>query len=274
MEGHRNVEPAVYNSRRLNEHPVPMPARQFDSNVAVDESFNSDAAESSGDVYDDETSAVNLNSNASHSDLSSQSVVRDNINNTNDSEGNEHRMLNSMENVSIELGQRNDSYVDDEDLITEFDSEVANANHDESDPLAVSTELVDDDRPETGQSIDHMIDGLGSTQNEQSQTEATDGSVGETDGRTAVFNATTVKVEPLPVYDNHVANNNDIDDVLDEPVEDELDGVTIVIGRAGIPKPLSMTAEKTIKRENDKMSGNITYSVSVRMNGIDKNVSD
>lgn len=61
MEDHRNIEPAVYNSRRLTEHPVPMPTRQFNSNEVFDETFNSENsgdAETSGDV-NDETSMVN-----------------------------------------------------------------------------------------------------------------------------------------------------------------------------------------------------------------------
>lgn len=74
----------------------------------------------------------------------------------------------------------------------------------------------------------------------------------------------TVKVEPLPIYDNHLANDSDIENVLDEPIEEIGDDIVIVIGRSGIPQPLRMTNEQTIKRENDKMSGNLTFSVSVR----------
>lgn len=79
-----------------------------------------------------------------------------------------------------------------------------------------------------------------------------------------------VKVEPLPIYDNHFANDSDIENVLDEPIEEICDDIVIVIGRSGIPKPLRMTNEQTIKRENDKMSGNLTFSVSVRFFLVDK----
>lgn len=264
MEDHRNVEPAVYNDRRLIEHPIPMSTRQFNPNDAFDEIFNSETdAETSGDV-NHETSVVN-------DEISSHSEARDRT--TSDGEGIQHDTDNSIENVSIENGHGNN----DEEATTEID---ATANHDESDPLASSVgndleiDLLD------------MIDGSGTAQNEQNQTEATISDAGESDTRAdvssaaavpnavAVSNVVAVKLESLPVYDNHVANNNDIDDVLNEPVEDVHDDVVIVIGRSGIPKPLGMTAEQTIKRENDKMSGNITYSVSVRIHFIIKNITN
>lgn len=210
MEDHRNVEPAVYNSRRLIEQPVPMPTRQFNSNDAFDETFNSETsgdAETSGDV-NDETTMVN-HEDSSHSDLLAESQARDHINTTSDGEGIQHDTDNSIENESIENGHCNNPNVDDEE---EIDPNLAIAKHDESDPLAVSVgnDLEID--------LSDMIDGSGTAQNEQNQTEAISSDVGESDTRAVVSNVVAVKLEPLPVYDNHVANNNDIDDVLNEPV--------------------------------------------------------
>lgn len=226
-----------------------MPSLQIDSIATFDESINSEEAETNGYVPG-EASMVN-HENSSHSDLLAQSTVRDHFTTTSDSEGIEHDTVNSIENISMENGRCNDSNVSDEE--PEIDPNLENANHDEIDPLSVSTDMVNGDNE------------LGTAQTEQNQTEASSSNVREADPRTDVLDVATVKIEPLPVYDNHVANDNDIDDLLNEPVEDVLDGVIIVIGRSGIPKPLGMTTEKTIKRENDKMSGNTTYSVSVRM---------
>lgn len=274
-DDHRNIEPAVYNTRRLNESPIPLPAHQFDSNVAIEDSFNSEVAETSGN-NSGEMSMVNF------SDLSAQSTINDHVNTTSDGDGIGNGTLNSIENVSIENDHGNDSNelfnasVHDEEVITEDDSNLANTNQYECDPLAVSTEFTD--RPENETISDEnevlgdaaelsnaqVINGLATAQTEASQIGITDNS-GDSDARAVV------KVEPLPVYDNHVANDNDIDDVLDEPIVDvHDDDIVIVIGRSGFPKPLGMTAEQNIKRENDKMSGNMTYSVSVRMHLIHK----
>lgn len=141
VEAHRNVEPPVYNSSRLNESPIPLTAREIDSNDAFEETFNSE------DTGSDEMNMV------IHSDLLEQSTLSDHINTTNDSvtsdeigNGNE----NSIENVSTENDREfavsSNNSVDDESTNTEIESNLendcnANRNESECDPLAIPTEL-------------------------------------------------------------------------------------------------------------------------------------
>lgn len=287
MEAHRDVEPPVYNSRRVNESPIPLTVHQIDSNRSFEETINSEDAENG------ELSMVS-HENLSHSDLLVQSTVSDHIDTTNDNMTSDEigngaaSNENSIENVNIEndreAAELSNVSVDDEAEITEIELNLendCNVNHKECDPLAVSSELADDecvndeiepnsDRNVVPENVSGALDAHDATaQTEENlviNSNAKDKeidplAIGDLDDLNV---CAAVKVEPLPIYDNHLANDDDIENLLDEPIEEICDDIVIVIGRSGIPKPLRMTNEQTIKRENDKMSGNLTFSVSVR----------
>lgn len=71
-----------------------------------------------------------------------------------------------------------------------------------------------------------------------------------------------VKREYAPLFNVHAANNAEIDDLLNESSEDE-DALIMIVGPDGIPPPLEATEKKMIKRQNDKMSGNIPFNETV-----------
>lgn len=267
-----------------------MPVCEFESNDEFDDTFDSQNAESNASV-DVETS-VGVEENFSPSDLSASL--------TNNSDENENSLasnMNSIESVDVAFDQNDDSTerpnasVDIEEATTTFTSadlvNDSNINHTESDPLAVSGELIvgdlsiNDNTTAPNGNVDfenqvdstdtshasHVIDDTVAnmvnsniTQSESNRENQTD-----IDGLGGLNSCGAIQIEPLPVYDNHICNDNEIDDVLGEPLEEVCDDVIIVIGRAGLPKPLRMTTEQTIKRENDRMSGNLTFSVSVRV---------
>lgn len=69
-----------------------------------------------------------------------------------------------------------------------------------------------------------------------------------------------MKVESVPLYEADTRNNEEIDALLDE--QDEIcceDDVTMIISKNGLPKPLAATTNDIIKRENDPISGCISF---------------
>lgn len=227
--------------------------------------------------------------NLNDSDLASSLGVHDDLTTTNNSGeiGNDAMSnVNSLiENVDVDFNQNNDStVVPNIGVSDEIGADMANssnASETENDPLALSTELVEDlsindstinttevvtpenhhERDAAEQPNVRVIDDTAAEENDAQNAEC--------DSMAGVV----VKGEPVPIYDNHVCNDNEIDDVLDEPLEEVCDDIIMIIGRSGIPKPLRMTTEQTIKRENDPMSGNLTFSVSVSIHFMNKKSS-
>lgn len=76
--------------------------------------------------------------------------------------------------------------------------------------------------------------------------------------------AVTTKSEYVPLFDIHTGNNAEIDELLEEPEVIEWDEeVTMMVGKSGVPQPMSVTADELIKRENDQLSGNIPFNLTV-----------
>lgn len=295
MGDHRNIEPAIYNQRRLNESPIPLSASQLDLNGLFDDSFNSENTEPSP-IADVENSVV-TEANSSVLDFPAQLPVHDHTNTTSDSIESENGMapnVNPIENVTIDVVQNDDStgranVSVDEDAITETDTSStnnSNNDHEEADPLATSVEISGIDltvHNDAAIIIENVAHGNASDSAElpnvrdvvengicENETNLVNRAIGVSNEESEpLIVRDIIKTEPMPIYENHFGNDNEIDDVLDDPIEeiydDESDDVIIVIGRSGIPKPLGMTRQQTIKRENDPMSGNLTFSVSVRI---------
>lgn len=85
---------------------------------------------------------------------------------------------------------------------------------------------------------------------------------------TSLLAAIEIKVEArcVPLFNNRVANTTEIEELLDEAEEIYCnEDIIMTIGQGGVPKPFFATAEDIIKRENDKMSGNIPFNWSVSL---------
>lgn len=73
-----------------------------------------------------------------------------------------------------------------------------------------------------------------------------------------------IKPDPDHFSRVHAVNSSDIDELLDEAEEIICDDDLIMfVGKTGIPKPWSMVSDNLIKRENDSMSGNISFDEKV-----------
>lgn len=82
----------------------------------------------------------------------------------------------------------------------------------------------------------------------------------------AMAPAHETKSEYVPYFDIHAANSVEIEDLLDETEEIFCnEDVIMTIGKCGVPKPYLSTSEDIIKREGDKMSGDIAFNESVRI---------
>lgn len=77
-----------------------------------------------------------------------------------------------------------------------------------------------------------------------------------------------VKHEYVPLFNIHSANNEAIDEVLDDELEPEEvnygDDVVMIIGQTGVPLPLETTKDDLIKREMDPISGKIPFDNRVK----------
>lgn len=72
-----------------------------------------------------------------------------------------------------------------------------------------------------------------------------------------------IKTEIVPLYE-HARNSAEIEELLDEPeVIDLSDGEEMIVSEIGLPKPFGMTDENMIKRENDKITGNVPFNIKV-----------
>lgn len=73
-----------------------------------------------------------------------------------------------------------------------------------------------------------------------------------------------VKLEYVPLFDIHSANNGEIELLLDEQEEIVCnEDVVMMVGQSGIPPPWEATNDGFIKRQSDPMSGNIPFNTSV-----------
>lgn len=68
----------------------------------------------------------------------------------------------------------------------------------------------------------------------------------------------------VPLFNIHEGNRAEIEELLDEVEEIQCDDDVIMITRgSAMPKPWSTTVDELIKRENDKMTGNIAFNQTV-----------
>ncbi|XP_031630860.1 uncharacterized protein LOC116345565 [Contarinia nasturtii] len=71
----------------------------------------------------------------------------------------------------------------------------------------------------------------------------------------------SIKGMGVPYIARHTQNNDAINELLENTVENRIDDdVSIMIGAAGVPKPMFMTSDELVKRENDILSGNKPYN--------------
>lgn len=69
----------------------------------------------------------------------------------------------------------------------------------------------------------------------------------------------------VPLFDP--VNRAEVDELLDAiEIVTKYEGVTMIITSGGLPKPMQSTADNVIKRENDSISGNISFNVDVSIN--------
>lgn len=87
---------------------------------------------------------------------------------------------------------------------------------------------------------------------------------GETTEDPLAFETIDVKPNLVPLYEHHVANQNNILAQLHEPDIIEDDDVIIIVGSKGFAMPLNATPDGLIKREQlDIISGDMPFNMTV-----------
>lgn len=191
----RNVEPAIYNQRRVAELPLPQLNNLAVSNDSFAENTESHDGIQADDVVNNDDLAHSANQNTS-----------DSVANDTQNENSLNLDLNSSEmNVAHEYNEPSIDF-NDEEHQENLDSQIQ-----ENDPLVIV-------KAESN-------------------------------------------VEFAPLFNIHVANAAEIEEALYESDED--DDVVLVIGSGEMPKPLAATTDDLLKRQDDKMTGDVAFNETV-----------
>lgn len=249
MNAHRNIGRPIYNDRRLKEHPVPSLGHHSQARDS-DEERNLDLTDSSiSDVSTQNESA----------ELSIEPSVNESI------RSNENSLQNPVENVGPEV---NDSMGANgnhsTDRMSRDASEVAidmnlnlsnNGDEDTDDPLAL------DVNDSMGAGGDNSADRIASDDGDVSEEALAINSNSSNNGE--VDPLVIIKTE-VPMHEFHAANNDEIDEILEE-VEEIVcdDGIVMSVGKSGVPMPWAATDDKLIKRQKDSISGDIPFNCIV-----------
>lgn len=240
----RNVEPPIYNQSRLAELPVPSVENQISpSNSSIDDHENND----NRSVYDAENNSV-IDDASTDDELCQNNAclkATSNIQCEHVTNCNHIAVLNEINNAVDATEETSQNSVDPlTNSVTENNTSnlTEHAHSDESYEIDIS------------QHGEH-------SNNDGSSSLATDPLFIET-----VTPKTEQNIPLVPLYDIHVTNNDEIDELLDEPEEIFCDEEVIMkIGPSGMPKPWAATVDELIKRENDKMTGNIAFNQTVNL---------
>lgn len=292
VETHRNVKPPTYNSKRVKELPQPMLG--IHSNTRANDSSNdssSDDVNSSNESdIDNEAenvdvlnasenpanSVANANGNDSlEADTHSSSIAS--TSETNRSTLNDSRAENSpiqSDTIAATDGE------DDTDLSNDFQNGNAqiekvfnsdpigntsadSTNGDEVDPLALHSVPG-----ACASSITSKFDQTGISNQSDDESllvqstfeSASDGAVDPLMN----FADTRIKIETVPLYELHTDNSDEMDALFDEPDEihfDDSDDDLIMIMPTNVAlKPLGVTEDELVKRENDVLTKNVPFN--------------
>lgn len=269
----RNLEPPVYNHRRLNELPIPDLGQQMNESTATKHSTlvsnNSDESfvDENNDTVD-QLSDSNVEPNNDANDEQSINEVNDSglMNNTdplaisateNDHTPNEIQN-DSSESVDHPANHGNNIDNNDPDSLNTTDHENEQSFNDDIriiavESLAISTNNEDNEQPP------NASQNLSAVSSIDLGNDAQNCNLDSSSGARV-----DVKNEFVPLFDLHTANNDAIDELLDEPEEFVYgDDLTMLVGPSGLPMPWASTEQRMIKRENDPMSGDIPFNEEV-----------
>lgn len=255
MQRLRNVEPAVYNPRRLKELPIPDTGNQ--STVTNDSIHDSHDLKVSDESRGSDEH--NANNQLSFANMSEEVPINEMIDDQNmhdtDPLGDALFQGNTKSSVCIE-GYTNTTtdriaplqIVAIESMANAVSSGNNSNNHDSETDSMHSITVEDQQTFDDSQSL-----------SEHRSMEWTN----DTQPGTSITGS-IVKPEYVPLFSVHSANNEAMDQLLEEQEEIPCDeDVQIIVGPSGIPQPMQVTTDDLVKRENDAMSGNIPFNTSV-----------
>lgn len=283
----RNVQPPIYNERRMNETPIPPVHVDDEEEQGLAESWIIDHYNQSGDEFTD----IAIDPLANIASTIDDDPLADG-------------------NQLLQISQANDNEVVEDENTTEqnieqtveldmIDSTIDEQNECEMESGANNGDQVvepNTDDAATGKSNkttneisnDHVVDepnmndipNVVNENNTSNPLSLNDCSIGlpvvaaecsvinpeveAAEQNLNVANNVDVKPDFQEILIERTENDSDLDEILSEEKEVVLDEhVTMLVGPHGIPKPLATTTEDLLKRENDGMSGNIAFDERV-----------
>ncbi|XP_055308738.1 uncharacterized protein LOC129572728, partial [Sitodiplosis mosellana] len=288
----RNVQPPIYNERRMNETPIP-PVHIDDEEEqglggeteteAEDESCVIDHYNQSGDEFTDiaidplasfastidddgnellQVSQTNDNEVVEDDNTTGQNIeqtVERNMNDSTIDEQNESEMAGGANNGDQVVEPNTD------EAATGKSNETTNENSNDhvvvvvvEQNMNVIPNVVNENNTSNPVSLNDDSIGLPFVVAEGS---VVNPEVEESEQNPNVANNVDVKPVFQEILIERTENDSDLDDILSEEKEVVLDEhVTMLVGPHGIPKPLATTTDDLLKRENDGMSGNIPFN--------------
>lgn len=220
----RNVEPAVYNYNRLNELPIPS-IRKNRQAIASTIRIPSDSSNSS--IPNAETDGTNDSIRTQNDDSINENT--DAINNSSVS----NDEMNGTSSINIQNVENGNSI--NNNAINPIETIDSHSNEEDVCDAEISIQNIEE------VSNDVEVDPL-------------------------LITATDIKAENelMNMLNIHADNNEEINNILDEPEKDIYDDDLIFfVGPTGYPNPVNYSTKFLIKRENDEITGNILYNISV-----------
>lgn len=285
----RNVEPPIYNQHRLTELPVP--------------SFDNDAINGSADPLatsiNEDNDTLNSIEIADTIECHDNTDTVDQINASTDPLATSNiENYDTFNSTGIADALENDDSIDTV-IQTNASTDPLESSINEDDDTLSSTDIVaaleNDDNISTVRQINASVGPVDASDNESDRTSNStenstiastigqsehaldinvhiDGCNGSATNSLATHSA-NMKIERdcnlVPLYDHHVANRAEIQEILREQQElphaddNDEDAVIMIVGPSGIPTPMRPIVSDLIKRESDKMSGDIEFKETV-----------
>ncbi|XP_055309118.1 uncharacterized protein LOC129573007 [Sitodiplosis mosellana] len=264
----RHVEPAVYNQRRLNELPIP----DLESQLTETTDFTDTLNTSYDSAADENAESVDSSGNDQSLVSSLEEIINDPNQELEVSDVNDGEITNSTDPLAVTVHQNCQASSEVQSVSTQI--VATSSNTDESGSLNAT---VQNNEPNQSNDIrivavESLVDSASNKNgmdNEQqpSDTVVTEGTIdSENDAQNLELDSLATgsidrKSNVVPLFNVHDANNDEIDQLLEEPEEIVYeDDVVIMVGRHGLPKPMAATEDDMIKRENDQMTGNIPFN--------------
>lgn len=287
LNSHRNLKPAIYKIRRLTEKPRPslgIHESRISEYYELHAFYFGDYSSDEEDYSDANSSFVSDERSGNNSDSLSEVDMNDNDHflamddNTNNAD--ESAIATNTSIASVEQAENNVSSLIEFDMngngdsltLNEFDM---NGNDDSSTLNDSATNSLSNEANEIVNNnvvqspIESRIQERTDNLDEPFIDQITNENETETEVDPLGNVQAEIKIECVPLYENHALNSSEMDELLDErEVINLSDDDLMMVPESGLPVPFGMTMAEIVKRENDAISGDVAFNIEVSISNI------